>query len=200
MVDGWVLDSIGNLVFQYILGFAIGFHQSQHFPNNSMFFSWTLEVIGSMTWTLRSYSRPLSGDTFGKAGSWRWCRDDFQFFWSWWCCFKSFGTRKTTKEKAGSQSCGCIRAVMSLSLSKSPRHQAWLFMGWSSQKMNLKMEVRLIIGGLYFSIFFPVRVHSWRLEAAWARHQNSATTLYLSEISQMLRIKFQQDPGILHDF
>lgn len=32
MVDGWVLDSIGILVFQYIFGFAIGFHQSPTLP------------------------------------------------------------------------------------------------------------------------------------------------------------------------
>ena len=34
MGDGWVLDSIGNLVFQHILGFAIGFHQSPTLPQH----------------------------------------------------------------------------------------------------------------------------------------------------------------------
>ena len=48
--------------------------------------------------------------------------------------FKDFGLDcvaglKATKEKAGSHSCGCIRAVMLVSLYKSLRRKARLFMG-----------------------------------------------------------------------
>lgn len=185
MVDGWVLDSIGILVFQYIFRFAIGFHQSQRFPNNSVFFQLNIggHRINDLDLTLL-FTTIVRGHVWQ---SWLLEMDDAQIifnyiFCSWWCCFKSFETSETTKEKAGRQSCGCIRAVMSLSLCKSPRRQAWLFTGWSSQRMNLKMEVQLDHSCALFFYFYLVRVHSWGLEAAWVGHQDSARTVYISEI------------------